>query len=144
VNTSANRDHYFFTFDEEGDDYQGVMSILSHLTNHRVYGTGISACAGEIFHTAVQSSVNGKIKDENSLTYIWTTDKESSMRDYINRGVQGTMTSRVAVAKRVAKPSTAIPFSNVIIPVLHKCDCDYHPGGCAISRPAPSGNACKC
>jgi hypothetical protein len=119
------------------------MSILSHLTNHRVYGTGIIACARETFHTAVQSGVNGKIKGENGLTYIWTIDKESSMRDYINRGVQGIMTNRVAVAKRVAKsmgltmarPSTAIPISNVIIPVLDKCDCDYHSGGCAISRP---------
>ena len=24
------------------------------------------------------------------------------------------------------------------------CDCDYHPGGCAISKAASPGNACKC
>ena len=24
------------------------------------------------------------------------------------------------------------------------CDCDYHSGGCSISRPAPAGQACKC
>merc|ERR1712113_961706 len=24
------------------------------------------------------------------------------------------------------------------------CDCDYHPGGCTISSPAPAGYVCKC
>ena len=24
------------------------------------------------------------------------------------------------------------------------CDCNYHPGGCTISKVAPAGSACKC
>lgn len=24
------------------------------------------------------------------------------------------------------------------------CDCDYHPGGCTISKAAAKGNKCKC
>lgn len=49
ANYSANRDHYFFTFDGERDSYQGVMAILSRLTYHRMYGTGITACLGYTF-----------------------------------------------------------------------------------------------
>jgi glycerophosphoryl diester phosphodiesterase len=152
ANSSVHKDRYFFTFDGEGDDYQGAMSTLSRLTTHRVYGTGITAFLGETFYGAIESGVTGKSKGENGLTYIWTIDKESSMRDYINRGVQGLMTNRVGVAKRIvksmglkmAKPSTSIPVSNATIPPIDKCDCDYNPGGCMISWPAPSGKACEC
>ncbi|OWA53225.1 hypothetical protein BV898_17658 [Hypsibius exemplaris] len=28
--------------------------------------------------------------------------------------------------------------------VAEACDCDYHSGGCTISRPAAAGNNCKC
>ena len=152
ANNSINRDRYFFTFDGEDDDYQGVMSTLSRLTNRRVYGTGISACGGKTFYFAIQRAVIGKNNGENGMTYIWTIDKESSMREYISRGVQGIITNRVAVAKRVAvsmgltmaKPSTAISVSDVSISPVEKCDCDYHPGGCMISKAAPSGQACQC
>jgi hypothetical protein len=128
------------------------MSVLSRLTNRRVYGTGITSCLGETFYTAVENGVAGKSKGENGMTYIWTLDQESSMRDYINRGVQGIVTNEIKLAKRVAvsmgltmaKPSSSIPLSNVYISTTNKCDCDYHPGGCTISWPAPSGQACQC
>ena len=101
ANQSRNRDRYFFTFDDEDEDYQGVMSTLSRLTNRRVYATGISACGSDTFYIAMQSGVIGRNKGENGMTYIWTIDKESSMREYINLGVQGIITNRIAVAKRV-------------------------------------------
>lgn len=152
ANHSRHRDRYFFTFDGEDDDYQSVISTLSSLTNHRVYATGISACAGDTFYTAIQSGVIGRNNGENGLTYIWTIDKESSMREYINLGVQGIITNRVAVAKRVvtsmgltlAKPSTPIPLSDNSVSLLETCDCNYQPGGCVISQAAPSGKACQC
>ena len=152
ANSSTNRDRYYFTFDGAGNDYQGVISTLSRLTNHRVYGTGISSCGGKTFYDAIENGVNGKAKGENGMTYIWTLDAESSMENYINRGVQGIITNRVGVAKQIvesmgltmAKPSTPIPISNAPISSIDKCDCDYHPGGCIISWPAPSGKACKC
>ncbi|CAF1254339.1 unnamed protein product [Adineta steineri] len=74
------------------------------------------------------------------------------MKDYINRGVQGIITNRIALAKRVAvsmgvtmaNVSTPIPTSKFSTPPVDKCDCDYHKGGCTISWPAPSKKACKC
>ncbi|CAF1117819.1 unnamed protein product [Rotaria sordida] len=88
ANSSTNRERYFFTFDGAGDDYNGAMTILSRLTNNRVYGTGITSCRGETFYGAIEAAVAGKIKAENGLNYIWTLDNESSMQNYINRGVQ--------------------------------------------------------
>ncbi|CAF1124428.1 unnamed protein product [Rotaria sordida] len=101
ANSSTNRERYFFTFDGAGDDYNGAMTILSRLTNNRVYGTGITSCGGETFYGAIEAAVAGKIKAENGLNYIWTLDKESSMQNYINRGVQGIVTNRVGLAKKV-------------------------------------------
>ncbi|CAF1207029.1 unnamed protein product [Adineta steineri] len=65
------------------------------------------------------------------------------MKDYINRGVQGTITNRIALAKRVAV-SMGVSMANVSTPPVDKCDCDCHKGGCTISWPAPSKKACKC
>ena len=31
-----------------------------------------------------------------------------------------------------------------VLVVTEACDCDYHSGGCTISKPASPGNACKC
>ena len=31
-----------------------------------------------------------------------------------------------------------------VMVVTEACDCDYHSGGCTISRAASPGNACKC
>jgi len=80
---------------QENDDYHGVIAMLSRLTNNRVYGTGISICSPKTFHTGIGNGVNGKFNHENGMTYTWSIDKESSMRDYIDRGVQGIMTNRV-------------------------------------------------
>jgi hypothetical protein len=152
ANSSTNRERYFFTFDGAGDDYNGAMTTLSRLTNNRVYGTGTTSCFGETFYGAIEAAVAGKIKGENGLNYIWTLDKESSMQNYINRGVQGIVTNRIGLAKKVAismkltmaKPSTPIPVSKFSESSIDKCDCDYHPGGCIISWPAPTGKACQC
>jgi glycerophosphoryl diester phosphodiesterase len=152
ANKSSNRERYFFTFDQEGDNYYGVIAMLSRLTNNRVYGTGISSCSPGTFYTGIKDGVAGKILRENGITYIWSIDKESSMRDYINLGVQAIMTNRVDLAKQVinsiglkiAKPFDSIPVSTTSLSSPDKCDCDYHKGGCTISWPAPSGKACKC
>lgn len=152
ANSSPNRERYFFTFDQEADDFRGVTAMLSRLTNNRVYGTGISSCAATTYYAGIKSAVDGKNNRETGLIYIWTIDKESSMENYINRGVQGIMTNRVELAKRkidsmglrLAKPSDTIPISTTSISSPDKCDCDYHKGGCTISWPAPSGKACKC
>ncbi|UJR18611.1 hypothetical protein I4U23_005518 [Adineta vaga] len=119
ANNSVNRDHYLLTFDGEDNNYQNVISILSGLTNHRVYETGITICSGKTFYTAIQNSINGKSNGEHA--------------------------KRVAVSMGVtmAKVSTSILISKVSTSSIDKCDCDYHRGGCMISWPAPSKKACQ-
>ncbi len=152
ANNSPYKTRYYFTFDQEGDDYSGVIAMLSRLTNNRVYGTGITSCSPKTYYSGIEKAAQGKIHYEHGLSYIWTLDKESSMIEYIKRGVQGIMTNRVRLARHVAETrgryiaqySDPIPISTTSIASPHKCDCDYHPGGCTISWPAPSGKACKC
>jgi hypothetical protein len=152
ANKSSNRDRYFFSFDEEDNDYQGAVGMLSLLTKNRVYGTGISACLSETYYAGIEKGVTGRNNGEQGMTYIWTVDQEASMREYINRGVQGIMTNRPGLARdiaismglNIAKPSTAIAVSTTSIPALNKCDCDYYKGGCKISWPTPMGKACEC
>ena len=149
---SPNNQSYFFTFDEEKDDYIGVMDMLSRFTNNRVFGTGISSCWIGTYYDGIRAGVAGRKSGQNGLTYIWTLDSESSMRNYIDSGVHAIMTNRVSVAKnlaismglRIAQTSDPIPISSASVPQQNKCDCDYHSGGCTISRPPPSGKACKC
>jgi hypothetical protein len=152
ANNSPYKTRYYFTFDQEGNDYSGVIAILSRLTNKRVYGTGISSCVPKKYYSGIEEAAQGKLRHEHGLSYIWTLDKKSSIIEYIKRGVQGIMTNRVHLAAQlaqsrglyIAKPTDPIPISTTSIASPNKCDCDYHKGGCTISWPAPSGKACKC
>jgi hypothetical protein len=152
ANNSVNRERYFFTFDEEGDNYIDVMAMLSRLTNNRVYSTGTSGCLPKNYDFALQASVAGRNIGENGLTLAWTTDVDVFMMKYIDLGVHGLLTNRISKAKQVvnlmgltlASPSTPIPVSTVNVPFPNKCSCDYHNGGCMISWRAPSTKACKC
>jgi hypothetical protein len=152
ANDSVNKDNYFFTFDEEGHDYRGVMAMLSRLTNNRVYSTGVSCCLPNLYDSAIEASVNSIDRGENGLSLIWTIDFSTSMKNYINLGVNGFLTDRIPPARRVvnsmditlASPSTPIPESTVNVASPNKCNCDYYNGGCMISWPAPSGKACEC
>ncbi|CAF4720542.1 unnamed protein product [Rotaria sp. Silwood1] len=148
--SSPNMARYFFTFDQEADNYAGVMTILSRFTNNRVYGTGSSSWSHR--ERIIKAGVAGERNGEHGMTYIWTLDKKSSMQEYINLGVQGIMTNRVASLKnltismdlKIAQPSDTIPISITPISSKHECDCDYQHDGCVISMPPPKNTACKC
>ncbi|CAF3031594.1 unnamed protein product [Rotaria sp. Silwood2] len=150
--SSPNMARYFFTFDQEDNDYVGVMGMLSRFTNNRLYGTGSSSCIPKTFYSGITAAITGQLNSENSMTYIWTLDKQSSMEDYINLGVQGIMTNRVASLKnlaismglRIAQPSDPIPVSTNSVSSPHVCDCSYNSDGCVISMPPPMHTACKC
>ncbi|CAF3892870.1 unnamed protein product [Adineta steineri] len=152
ANNSPYKTRYYFTFDQEGDDYSGVIAMLSRLTDNRVYGTGLASCLPETYYSGIEKAAEGKTNYEHGLSYIWTLDKESSMKEYIKRGVQGIVTNRVRLARRIAESqgryiaqySDPIPISTASIVSPNKCDCDYHPGGCTVSWPAPNEKACKC
>ncbi|UJR29679.1 hypothetical protein I4U23_017227 [Adineta vaga] len=149
---SAYKDRYFFTFDEEGNEYYDVISMLSRLTTNRIYSTGTSGCLPKVFNSALTASIAGRTTSENGLTIIWTVDLDSSMEDYINMGVHGILTNRVAALKNVANsmgltlanPSSSIPISTKNLSSPNKCSCEYKNGGCSISFPAPLKAACQC
>jgi hypothetical protein len=152
ANNSANKERYFFTFDEEGDDYIYVMAMLSRLTNNRAYSTGTTGCLPKLYDSALQAAATGRHIGENGLNLLWTTDLEIFMLKFINLGVNGFLTNRIPAARQLvnltgltlASPSTSIPVSTVNMPSPNKCNCDNHNNGCMISWPAPSGKACKC
>ncbi|UJR18907.1 hypothetical protein I4U23_022035 [Adineta vaga] len=101
--SSRNANHYFFTIDQEENNYAGVMNKLYPYTNNRVYGTGRGSCGeGETYYTAIETAVAGKKQGENGMNYIYTVDQEEIMRQYIKHGVDGIMTNQIALAKKVA------------------------------------------
>jgi hypothetical protein len=117
---SQNADRYFFTIDQEGTDYEGVMNRLHPFTTNRVYGTGGGPCGnpGE-YYSAIQAAVNDEKRGENGMNYIYKVDVEDAMQKYINVGVEGIMTDRPALARkvatsmglRIANPNEPIPIS---------------------------------
>ena len=152
------KDRIFFTVDMEKNNIVATLQKLHTLpTKNIVYGTGISACGlrSSIKDSTVQLAFINKVKGVAGLAYIWTIDKTSSMRHYLPH-VQGIMTNYpgdlyevlMKAGIQLATKSSTIPAttsSGVITSTSgYSCDCDYHPGGCSISRAAPSGMACKC
>ena len=144
--------HYFFTFDQENNDYSGVMGMVSRFTNNRVYGTGISSCLRKRFYRGIDASLVGKGQGEHGMSYIWTVDDRTVIESYIDRGVQGVMTNRIAQVKEVAQekglrlatPNDTIPVATKSVASRNECSCSKNNRGCIISWPAPPQKACKC
>jgi hypothetical protein len=67
---------------------------FKHLTSNYVYSVGISACAPTTHYDMAKTAVNHK-KAYGLLkaVIIWTIDSESSMRKYLDIGVDGLMTN---------------------------------------------------
>ncbi|KAJ2987589.1 hypothetical protein HDV02_006045, partial [Globomyces sp. JEL0801] len=143
-------DQYFYTYDAEGRQYERVFSALKQLdTKNIAYSTGISACAPGTYEDAIKGSIS---KNAYAGIGIWTIDKESSMKDYVNYGVTSIMTNRidnalaVVKAENLAKPGSAlkVPGGPSKDP-QELCDCDYSKnGGCVLKATPPKGKACKC
>jgi len=157
ANSSPYKSQMYFTIDMGGDKtYMTVDTLIRYLpNNNRVYGTGISACAAATYYDAIRQAVKQyQVGALGSLIYIWTLDKESSMRKYIDEGVNGIMTNdpgklvSVAREKGLTLAGVNSPIAparnNQLFNYSNKCDCDYHPGGCSLSLPAPRFQTCKC
>ena len=156
--TSQYKSRLYYTIDLEKNNIVDTLRKLHTLpTSNIVYGTGISSCAPRwlIDDSTLELALMNKASGVVGMSYIWTLDRTSSMKHYLPY-VQGLMTNypgdlddvlREAGIK-LATPSSTIPAatsSSVITSTSDlKCDCDYHPGGCSISRTAPKGLACKC
>lgn len=101
---SPNANRYFFTVDQEEQNYAGVMNKLYPFTTNRVYGTGGGSCGvpGD-YYSAIQAAVAGEKRSENGMNYINTVDQESIMRKYIDVGVEGIMANRPAMPDKLQR-----------------------------------------
>jgi hypothetical protein len=132
-----------------------MKTLISTGSKNLVFGTGVSACAIENFEAAISTAAANRDNGVIGLVYIWTIDKASSMANYIKKGANAMMTNNPSTLLNVVKemgltlavPETPIPVANSSVVSgggSCNCDCDYHPGGCVISKLAPVGKACKC
>ncbi|CAF3851900.1 unnamed protein product [Rotaria sp. Silwood1] len=77
---SRNAQRYFFTTDQEENNYEGVMNRLYPVTNNRVYGTGASSCGtAPSYYAAITAAVAGKKQGENETRHdvVQTIEPES-------------------------------------------------------------------
>jgi len=137
-----------------------ALNVINRLeTKARAFGTGITACLNGSYEAAIATAAANRDKDEPSVgpVYVWTLDRDASLRAYITFGPSGIMTNRPArllkaaldAGLQIAVPETRLPLATTVDvtggdAAACGCDCDYHPGGCRISFPAPRGKACKC
>jgi hypothetical protein len=150
----------YFAFDQTGGsatDGVCALHVINRLnTRNIVYGTGLTSCVPATFYDAIKVAVSNRERGAIGMSYIWTIDKESSMRTYLKLRTSAIITNRPGLLRRVAlsmgyklaTPSTPIKPATAAItggnPSRCPCDCDYHPGGCRVSFPAPKGMACQC
>jgi hypothetical protein len=148
----------YFSFDQEGNEYNEAGCTISTLTTleskNIVYGNGYTACLPKSFDSAIQNAVANRNAGVIGLVFIWTLDKETSMANYIQRGVDAIITNYPSKLAKVARergkvlatPNSPIPSrtSSAVIGAVCGCDCNYHSGGCTIARPPPPGKACRC
>jgi len=160
ANTSPYGSRIFFAFDQTGSSSQDAfcaLQVTNRLwTRNIVHGTGISACVPTTFYDGVRTAVMNRDAGAIGLAYIWTIDKESSMRSYLNLRPSAVLTNRpdllyataISMGYKLATVDTPLPYARTNVTGGNadscSCDCDYHPGGCRISFPSPRGRACKC
>lgn len=160
ANRSAFRDRIYFAFDQMGSSRQDAANALSILkqmpTRNRAFGTGLTSCLPSNYEPAISTGDMNEDAHSSALTYLWTIDSESSMRQYLTRTrPRAILTNKPALLRRVAlsqglklaepeTPLTEVISDEIVGPVNRTCRCDYHKGGCAVAEPAPAGSACKC
>ena len=150
---SAYKNRIHFAIDQEKNNIGGVIRKLQFSYNRNVvWGSGITACwvnplSSKTYQLAAMNKGAGVI----GISYIWTLDKKSSMRRaalYFN----GIITNYPGHLYKIitqelhmtlAKPSDKIPAAtstHILTSTSgYKCDCDYHKGGCSISKSPPKG-----
>ncbi|XP_053404446.1 dermonecrotic toxin LamSicTox-alphaIV1ii-like [Mercenaria mercenaria] len=154
IQSSKFRNRVYFALDQENVE-KALRKLHTLPTRNIVYGTGLTACLPMRVKDTLQLAAVNKAKGVTGLTYVWTIDKYSSIKENLPY-VQAVLSNYPGIVNQVlqdngiqlASQSSSIPVassSDVITSLTGlDCDCDYHPGGCSISKPASSGLACHC
>ncbi|CAF2872395.1 unnamed protein product [Rotaria sp. Silwood2] len=98
---SRNAHRYFFTVDQEGNNYEGVMNKLCPYTNNKVYGTGTGSCGTvSTYYNGIKAAVVGKRHD-----VVQTIEPKSGpWGEFTNTVYCETNTWAIGFRQRVEKP----------------------------------------
>lgn len=106
IDASPYASRVFFTTDAEGS--QAAQTTINNLRtilpgNRIIYSTGISACAPfSNFVTQIHDAALARQSGEVQEVFIWSLDKEDSMRDYMRAGATGILSNRPGYAPQIA------------------------------------------
>jgi len=100
-----------------GRDAGCTLRALGAFTNRLSFATGVSACAVGDCAPAVGAAAGHEWTGRSSLTYVWTLDREASMRRDIAAGARAIFTNRPRTlaevargrGKTLARPETPLP-----------------------------------
>ena len=157
VNGSQYQSRVYFTIDLELDNIEATLREMHTLpTRNIVYGTGISPCSPKyIKDSTMKKAAMNKAKGVTGLTYLWTVDAKSTILRNLPY-IQGVLSNYPGMVEKILRDygiKLATQSSTISLAISTnvqtnsadvRCDCDYHPGVCTISRPAPAGMACHC
>ena len=154
---SAFQDNYYFTIDQSDGSLKTTINQLIELspyTNNRVYSTGTTACFSKHFYQEILIGHKNQQEGVVGSVFAWTVDDPEIIKTYIEKGVNGIITNQPKVLAnvvskcglRLADPGSKIPCATNkhVSKSIDSCDCDYHNGGCTISKKASKNLACKC
>lgn len=125
ASATGNAGRFLYSIDGEGHDINDALDALKSIPPlQRAYGTGISALAPGNYAEQIRLASQLRAVGGLAMTYIWTIDKESSMKDYLGVGVDGVMTNSPDKLKNLfntggpalngslpaASPGNPIPF----------------------------------
>jgi len=100
--TSKYSDRIFFAFDRVDDG--AIDKLVSLKVKNMAYANGITSCWNE--PKEVSMSITNAIKARNnniiSFVYVWTLDKDTSMKHYVDMGVDGIITNEPMLLKNIA------------------------------------------
>ena len=150
---STYKSRIHFTVDQEKNNIIKVITKLQYSYNRNVvYGSGISACWFDpLSDTTRKLAAINKGAGVIGMAYTWTIDKRSKLEKaahYFN----GIITNKPGVLYDIIKNKLHITLAGPrarIHPASRTsiikstsgftCDCDYHKGGCTISKAPQTG-----
>ena len=150
---SVYKNRIHFSIDQEKNDISGVIRKLQFSYNRNVvWGSGITSCwYNPLTYKTYKLAAMNKGAGVIGMSYIWTLDKKSSMK-IAARYFNGIITNYPGDLYKIitqelhmtlAKPSDKIPAAtstHILTSTRgYTCDCNYHKGGCSISKSPPKG-----
>ncbi len=145
----------YFSYDQVENDTGAVVSALTRLTNdHRAYGTGWTACLVKDLRDGILMGYLNEASGVVALDYIWSIDRDVSIKEYLRAGADAIVTNRVdytvklvhdlgytlAAAGSQLRPIT----SSTAIGNVPTCRCTWDNNGCVITAATVPNSACEC